>query len=641
MGALSPLFLLAAVAVAVPIFLHLFQRHETRRFSFPALRYLERTEKEHARRIKLRQLLLLLTRVAILLLLVGAGARLVFSGRGASHPPTAVAIVLDNSLSSGLVIGETRVLDELKELAHAALDEATDEDRFWVIRAGEPWLPAIPGGAAEARAAIDETQASDAEGDLTAALERAAELLRTSELPEREIHLLSDMQRTGFELPGAEPAGDMPVVAWAADRDASDNRALTSVVVGGGLPPLEGQRTALTVRALEGEDTTRWAVRVVLDGRVRAAGELSDGAEASIALPPTGAGWVVGYADADPDALRADDRRYFAYRSRRAPTVAVAGDPGLFVAEALEVLEQSGRVTEAPAPSAELLVAIEGVGLEARGQGTATLVVPPGDATLLPALNRRLTEAGIPWRYELRTTVGEGALEGATLPEALQGVRVVDWYLVEPTTTTAAPTAVFATVAEDRWAIEATDATGRRLLLLASPLTADATTLPVSTGMVRFVDWTATEWAGAGGAIERAVGDHLTAPPRATRVRFPSGREEQIDGTGIVRRTGEAGPYTFLQGDSVVSVVALNPPAAESRLDRLDEDDVEGAIGPEVTLVSDARDWAGETYRARRGPEIWWPLLALAALLLLLESAIASSGRAGQSTAQRRTAVAA
>ena len=67
MGALNPLFLSAALAVAVPIFLHLFHRHETRRFSFPALRYLVRTEKEHARRIKLRQRLLLLTRVAILL----------------------------------------------------------------------------------------------------------------------------------------------------------------------------------------------------------------------------------------------------------------------------------------------------------------------------------------------------------------------------------------------------------------------------------------------------------------------------------------------------------------------------------------------------------------------------------------------
>ena len=63
MGALTPLFLAAGIAIGVPIYLHLFHRHETRRVSFPALRYLERTEREHARQIRFRQLVLLVIRV--------------------------------------------------------------------------------------------------------------------------------------------------------------------------------------------------------------------------------------------------------------------------------------------------------------------------------------------------------------------------------------------------------------------------------------------------------------------------------------------------------------------------------------------------------------------------------------------------
>jgi len=642
MSALNPLFLAAAVAVGIPIFLHLFQRHEAKRFSFPALRYLERTEKEHARRIKLRQLLLLLTRVAILLLLVGAGARLVFSARGASHPPTAVAIVLDNSLSSSLVVGETRVLDELKRMALGALAEATDEDRFWVIRAGEPWLPAIPGGAADARAAIEATEASDGRGDLAAALERAAELLRTTDLPEREIHLLSDMQRTAFVIPGSAPAGDIPVVAWSPDGPTPLNRALTAVLVGGGLPPLEGQRTALTVRAMEGgEDTAQWAVRVVLDGRVRAAGELGAGQEASIALPPSGSGWVTGYVEADPDALRADDRRYFAYRSRSAPDVALGGPAGLFLEEAFAVLERSGRIISVPPEQAELLLAPEALGLERRGTQTSAVVVPPEDETLLPALDRRLSEAGIDWRYAPRSSAGEGELSGEALPPALAGARIRQWYALEPAGGAASETRVLAEVGGDPWALEGTDTRGRRFLLIASPLSATATTLPVSTGMVRFVDWAATEWASAGGASDYTVGDHLSGPADATHVRFPSGRDVEIDGTGTVRGTGEAGTYAFLMGDSVVAVMALNPPPAESRLGTLDEDEVASAVGPEVTLVSDPSDWVRETYRSRRGPELWRPLLIVACLLLILESVVAASGRSGRTTPQRRTAVAA
>ena len=628
MGALNPLFLVAGLAAAIPIILHLFHRHETRRFLFPALRYLERTEREHARQIRLRQLLLLLTRVAVLLLLVGAGARLLFTGQGGAHTPTAVAIVLDNSMSSGLVVGETRVLDELKSLALVALEDASTEDRFWVIRAGEPWLPAIAGGVAEARAAVTETEASAAAGNLTDALARAAELLRTSDLEEREIHLLSDLQRTAFDLPGAEPAGDVPVVLWAPEAEPVENRALIGLLVGGGLPPVEGQRTELTVRALDvGPDTTRFPVRLVLDDRVRDAGALSSGAETILGLPAAGSGWVRGYVETDPDALRSDDRRWFAYRSRRAPTVASGGTAPLFVEEAVSVLERSSRLRRAPVNTAELLLAQDGAGLEQRGPGTAALVIPPEDPTLLPALNRRLADAGIPWRYEPRRSVGQAELSGEALPDALAGIRVSAWLALTSTSARGPDTRTLAEVAEEPWAVEGTDASGGRYLLLASPLVASATTLPVSAGMVRFIDWAASEWAGVGGAPDYVAGAHLPAPPGATHVRFPSGPELGIDGTRTVRGTGEAGLYTFVAADSVVSVVALNPPVSESVLGRLEPRQLASAIGEDVIRVERAEAWPRAVYRSRVGPELWRPLLLAALLLLFAESFLASSGR--------------
>jgi hypothetical protein len=637
MGALNPLFLLAAVAAAVPIILHLFQRQETRRFRFPALRYLERTEREHAREIRIRQLLLLLTRIAVLLLVVGAGARLLIAGRSGAHAPTAVVILLDNSLSSGLVVGETRVLDDLKALALQTLDGASADDRFWVIRAGEPWLPAIAGGASEARAAVVETAASAAAGDLTAALTRAAELLRTAELEEREIHLLSDLQGTAFELPGAEPAGDIPVVVSAPDVEPVENRALVALLVGGGLPPVEGQRAELTVRALDvGPDTTRFPVRLVLDERIRGAGALSSGAETVIALPASGSGWVQGYVDADPDALRADDRRYFAYRSRRAPALAVAGSPPLFVSEAVGVLEASSRLRPSEPAQAELLVAQDGAGLDLRGASTASLVIPPDDPTLLPALNRRLGDAGIPFRYEPHAGAGEAQLAGESLPEALVGVRVLRWLALVGTVEGGAASRSLAEVAGEPWAVEGTDASGRRYLLLASPLVASASTLPVSAGMVRFVDWAATQWAGIGSVPDHEAGAYVAAPAAATHARFPSGHEVEIDGTRTVRGTSEAGLYTFLAADTVVSVMALNTPPAESELARLARRDFRSAIGRAVTTVDEADDWPRSVYRSRVGPEIWRPLLLAALLLLFAESFLATSGRGRAPNPKRR-----
>jgi hypothetical protein len=629
MGALNPLFLLAGAAIAVPIYLHLFQRHETRRLSFPALRYLERTEREHARRIRLRQLLLMVARIAALLFLVGAGARLFFAGRGASHPPTAVVVVLDNSLSSGLVVGETRLLDELKSVAMATLDEATTEDRFWVVRAGEPWVPAIPGNAAEARSAIEDTEVSDAGGDLSAALERASRLLETSTFEHREIHLLTDLQATGFTSASA-PAGEVPVVVWRRTAaDAPRNRALTGVVVGGGLPPLEGQRTDVTVTALEAiseDDTAHVPLRLVVNERIRGAATLPPGAQTTVALPPSGSGWVEGYADADPDALRADDRRYFSFRSRPAPAVGVSGDPGVFVREALAVLEGAGRIRSVSAAEAEVLFAPEGVGLERRLPGSATLVIPPSDPTLLPALNRRLADAGIPWRVEPGASVGEASLDDEAVP-VLEGVRVRTRYELRLEEDPPAPVRALASFGGRPWAVEGSDAEDRRYLLLASPLDATGTSLPVSTAMLRFVEWVTGAWAGAGGVRpDFDAGSHLPAPAPATHVRFPDGSEREIDGTRTVRGTGRAGFYTFLAADTVVSIATVNAPVAESRLRGLDDRELERAIGPEVIEVRRESAWRGAVFRARQGPELWWPLLAATLVLLALEALIATSG---------------
>ncbi len=635
MGALSPLFLLAGAAIAVPIWLHLFQRHETRRLSFPALRYLERTEREHARQIRLRQILLMLARVGALLLLVGAGARLFFAGRGASHPPTAVVIVLDNSMSSGRVAGELRVLDELKALALETLDAATAEDRFWVVRAGEPWLPAIPGSEAEARAAVEATEPSDAAGDLSAALERAARLLETSTLEQREIHLLSDLQASAFPRMDDALGDEVPVLVWTGAEPAT-NRALVSVTVGAGLPPLEGRRTEVTVGALEATtdaDTAHVPLRLVVNERIRGAATLPPGAQTTIALPPSGSGWVRGYADADPDALRADDRRYFAYRSRPAPAVAVAGDPGLFFREALAVLEEAERIRAVSVDGADLLLSSEGAGLAERPSGAAALVLPPDDPTLLPALNRRLADAGIPWRVEPTRASGESRIEEGGPVPLLSGVRVRRSYGLRLEGDPPAPVRTLAEAAGGPWAVDGTDASGRRYLLVASPLDADGTSLPVSTAMLRFAEWVTGEWSGAGGVhMERETGSRLPAPAGATHVRLPGGEEVEVDGTRTVRATGRAGFYAFLAADTVLSVAALNPPVSESRLERLDSDRLEAAIGSRVVEVGRGGAWESAVFRARQGPELWWPFLLVVLVLLAAEGLMATSGQ------RRRTA---
>jgi len=532
-------------------------------------------------------------------------------------------------MSSALIYGESRVLDELKEIAVTTLEASSAEDQFWVLRAGEPWLPSFPGGASEARAIVEDMETSDARGDLAGSLERAAGILRTAPFEHREIHLISDLQASAFPARGESPAGDIPVVVWSSRENLVQNRAITRVSVGGGLPPLEGDKTEITVYALENpNDTTPLSIRLIVNEQIRGVTQVPPGSASATTLAANASGWIRGYVDADPDALRTDDRRYFAYRSRPAPRVATTGDIGLFAAEAISVLESADRLRSVSPREAEVLITGMGVSLDILPLGASVLVTPPADPTLLPGLNRRLANEGIPWRYSARPRTGSAILEGRDLPNPLENIRVERWYDLELSNDLGTPSRTLAEVSNDPWALQGTDLRGRPYLLVASALDVSSTSLPVSTGMVRFIDWVVNEWTGTGvGQTDYEAGDELSAPRGATHVRFPYGEEFEIDGTRVVRGTNEVGFYDFLNSDTLIDVVALNSPITESRLEKLSPEDILAHIGERARPVSDRTEWSREVFGQRQGPELWWPLILVTILLLVIESLVASAGQ--------------
>ncbi len=629
MGFLNPLFLLAGLAVAVPLFLHLVHRHETRRLPFPALRYLRRTERQHARQIRLRQLLLLLMRLAAIVLVVAAGARSFLRGRGTLHDPTALVIVLDNSMSSGLVRGGHRFLDELKGLALATLDAATLEDRVWVIRAGEPWELVTPTAPGAARRRIADTDVSDAAGDLTDAMARAFAIAADTDLPAAEVHLLSDLQATAFPGAPADSANRAPVVAFRPDRDPPPNRHLTGVLVGGGLSPIANQRTEIAVTVGEsgaGPGDSVW-VRLVVDRRVRAAGVASDGTTVVLPGGPFPTGPLLGSVETDPDSLSADDRRFFAVSVRPAPGVALEGGEPFFLRQVLGTLEQGGRIRRVPLAEAEMLVSVAGVGVDRRNAAVPAVVVPSTDPALLPALNRRLAASGIPWRYGSLQAEGEAPLLGVGLPTDLAGVRVSRHYVLSPGEDSTDGSDVLARLpAGDPWMVTGESA-GGPYVLLASPLDVEDTNLPVSAAMVPLMEWIVSrsvQGGAAGAGIE--AGSPLQTLPAATAVRVPDGTLLPVDATQTFRATRQAGVYEVMVGEAVVDRVAVNTPASESRLERLPVQELTLRYGPELSLARDSVAWSRSVFTSRQGLEIWRPLLLLALLLLLAESWFAAAG---------------
>jgi Aerotolerance regulator N-terminal/von Willebrand factor type A domain len=103
MGLLAPWFLVGALAVGVPIWVHLIRREQALRIPFSSLMFLRRVPIKSVYRRHLKHLLLLAMRVLVILLIALAFARPYIPGSIlpaiASGNDQRVAIVLDNSMS--------------------------------------------------------------------------------------------------------------------------------------------------------------------------------------------------------------------------------------------------------------------------------------------------------------------------------------------------------------------------------------------------------------------------------------------------------------------------------------------------------------------------------------------------------------
>lgn len=643
MGFLNPLFLLAGVAVLVPVILHLFYRQESKTFTFPAIRYLLRTEKDHARQIRTQQLLLLLLRVAAVLLLVVLGARIHMPGPGGSHDPTALALVLDNSLSATIIEDGRRRLDTLKAVAHMSVEAASYDDVIWVVRAGSPWEVAVPVGLTQATLAIEETGPSHGRGDLSHAIARARALVAQSDLPRREVHVFTDLQATAFSgSAGGDP--DVPVIVFAAPSGELENRGIDGVSIGGGLPPLQGRRAEAAVSISGGSAGDTIGVRLYVGDQVRAAATAPPGATIRLPMGPFPSGRVDGYAEIDPDPLTGDDRHFFSFMVRDPTPVSAVGPTPFFLAEALAVLEESERISLGGAGRAATLINLGGEGLQERATSQSALVVPLADPARLPALNLRLAEAGIPYRYQPGPEEGARVVQ-SDLPLDLEGLEIRRFYRVvsadsaDNATGTAAAAdggggtspgvggaGSLATLSTgDPWLLAGAAPTGP-YILLASPMDEQSTSLPVSAAMIPLLEWVIERRFGdAAGVSGVTAGTSFRPSPLASAVRGPDGTVQPVDGDQPFLETAAAGIYHVLAGDSVLQAIPVNPPAAEGQLAPASRGEVRRTVRGVRDIVVDASAWSRHIFRAGRGPEPWRPLAAIILALLVLETVVAAS----------------
>ncbi len=340
----SPALLLALAGAALPLLVHLLRQQQPLRTPFPALVLLLGAQRRHARRRRLRDLLLLLVRMALLaavaLTLAGPNCSFEVPVPATAGQDQAAVILVDDSLSMRyrrrgrtlFNVARERVLgllDVLPPTAQVAILTTTDTGRQI------PELSLNRGRLLGVAAALLPTWRSASASD---GLVRAQALLRDAPAGKpRVIYLVTDLTRVSLpEKPRLGPKVRLEVIDVAGG--ALPNLGLLSL--DGGSPSVGSWgahgKLLFQVRVRNSTGHQRRGVRVTLAARgkelTRGSVDLAPHGESTLSLEvpegaiPPGARFLEAILPGD--ALGADDTRALAL-GRQPPlrVLLVDGDP--------------------------------------------------------------------------------------------------------------------------------------------------------------------------------------------------------------------------------------------------------------------------------------------------------------------------
>lgn len=393
-------FLAAGLAVALPLFIHLLFRQRTRTVSIGSVRFLQQVARDHRRRRRLRQWILLALRCLAALLLALLFARPFLDRSGLASLQQEVVLLLDRSASMASHDGQGKsafsraieagrsFLQPLDEnvVVHVGLCDATGAEE---IPASQLTADLVPSAAAT---------------DYGAAIGWARDLLSASRRKDRRVVLISDLQQSGLGQTAVEqlPA-DVHFELIDVGQPVSDNVSLIRVQM---LRTEIRPQNPVTLRAVV-QNHSPAALRKVpleirLQGpeksevRVQRSVDLSGGGTAVVDVPldVTLPGLYQGQGQLTvQDGSPWDNLRYVAFEARHPDRVLlVDGDEGRSVfANETYYLETALRLPPAEGAARQRSFEVERLVWEA-GEGFPDLT---GFRAILLANVRRLSEADV------------------------------------------------------------------------------------------------------------------------------------------------------------------------------------------------------------------------------------------------------
>jgi hypothetical protein len=367
----NPALVWGALAIGIPIAIHLLSRRRSRRLAFAAVDFILRSRKQKVRHIQLRQLLLLLMRALVVVCIALAIARPLLRPKEATAiapaAHTAVALILDGSLSMRYRLsGQTLFRHAQDEAEHLLDGLPAESSATLVICDGHTPEAAAPSfDRAALRHRIEDARPTYRPADVSACMAAGAQALGQSPLEGKKIVVLSDLTVPSLRLDApppkvSTPKGDMlPEIVFidAARGSALPNLGIIDVSVAPSAAiGARGFEVAATVRNSGDKPAENVALALKIGGQIVSRGFTdvpAHGTARKVLAHRFEPGTQLGQVTLEPDALIEDDSRAFVLRVPRdvralvvdgSPSAIRYRDEAFFVEAALGPGQTAGRI---------------------------------------------------------------------------------------------------------------------------------------------------------------------------------------------------------------------------------------------------------------------------------------------------------
>ena len=392
MSFLAPLFFAALAVLGVPVLIHMIQRQRTEVIAFPSLMFVRKIPFHSLRRQRVRHWLLLLLRCAALALLIAAFARPFFRSAvliAVTGGSREIVILVDRSYS----MGYGNRWERARDAARGVVRDLAPDDQATIIffDSGAQSGARSTRDRASLLAAIDGAELGAGTTRYGPALQLAQGIFEDSDQPRLEAFLITDFQRIGVDSAANTllPPGTVLTPMSVADEDETPNISVTGASVQRDF--FSGrERAAVTARLANRGSKTVEDLRVSLELNGREFESLPVTVDANSSATVTFAPFTLEdtalaiSVRAEADALPHDNVFHFTIAPGDVVPVLVVGSPGaadanLFLRRALAIgsspsfgvtARSVDQVTLADVTAARVVV-LNDVGLPGGQVGTA------------------------------------------------------------------------------------------------------------------------------------------------------------------------------------------------------------------------------------------------------------------------------